>query len=122
MFEIQKPGDKTSFGEIDLDIRTHASPKVGQDQVSGGVSVLCRMRDEIVSLKLNASRESDVLLDHQEEKSKDSKSTPRPQSQSHAPQRHPKPRKTRVPLICHSNIKDIREDKLHAKPFHVLAY
>ena len=23
------------------DIRTHASPKVGQDQVSGGVSVLC---------------------------------------------------------------------------------
>ena len=28
-------------GEIGLDIRTHASPKVGQDQVSGGVSVLC---------------------------------------------------------------------------------
>ena len=24
-----------------FDIRTHASPKVGQDQVSGGVSVLC---------------------------------------------------------------------------------
>ena len=41
MFEIQKSGDKTSSGEIDLDIRTHASPKVGQDQVSGGVSVLC---------------------------------------------------------------------------------
>ena len=34
-------GDKTSSGEIGLDIRTHASPKVGQDQVSGGVSVLC---------------------------------------------------------------------------------
>ena len=33
--------DKTSSGEIGLDIRTHASPKVGQDQVSGGVSVLC---------------------------------------------------------------------------------
>ena len=33
VFEIQKPGDKTSSGEIGLDIRTHASPKVGQDQV-----------------------------------------------------------------------------------------
>ena len=41
MFEIQNSGDKTSSGEIGLDIRTHASPKVGQDQVSGGVSVLC---------------------------------------------------------------------------------
>ena len=40
VFEIQRPGDKTSPGEIGLDIRTHASPKVGQDQVSGGVSVL----------------------------------------------------------------------------------
>ena len=37
VFEIQKSGDKTSLGEIGLDIRTHASPKVGQDQVSGGV-------------------------------------------------------------------------------------
>ena len=36
-----KSGNKTSSGEIGLDIRTHASPKVGQDQVSGGVSVLC---------------------------------------------------------------------------------
>ena len=41
MLEIQKSGDNTSSGEIGLDIRTHASPKVGQDQVSGGVSVLC---------------------------------------------------------------------------------
>ena len=32
---------ETSSGEIGLDIRTHASPTVGQDQVSGGVSVLC---------------------------------------------------------------------------------
>ena len=39
MFETQKSGNKTSSGEIGLDIRTHASPKVGQDQVSGGVSV-----------------------------------------------------------------------------------
>ena len=29
MFEIQKSGDKTSPGEIGLDIRTHAIPKVG---------------------------------------------------------------------------------------------
>ena len=34
MFETQKSGDKTSSGEIGLDIRTLASPKVGQDQVS----------------------------------------------------------------------------------------
>ena len=41
MFEIQKSGDKTSSGEIGLDIRTHTGPEVGQDQVSGGVSVPC---------------------------------------------------------------------------------
>ena len=41
MFETQKSGNKTSAGEIGLDIRKHESPKVGQDQVSGGVSVLC---------------------------------------------------------------------------------
>ena len=41
MFETLKFGNKTSSGEICLDIRTYASPKVGQDQVSGGVSVLC---------------------------------------------------------------------------------
>ena len=41
MFETQKSGNKTRSGEIGLDIRTHASPKVGQDQVSGGISVLC---------------------------------------------------------------------------------
>ena len=29
MFEIQKSGDKTRPREIGLDIRTHASPKVG---------------------------------------------------------------------------------------------
>ena len=37
MFEIQKSGNNTSSGEIGLDIRTHASPKVGQGQVSGRV-------------------------------------------------------------------------------------
>ena len=41
MFETQKSGNKTSLGEIGLDIRTHANPKVGQDQVSGGERVLC---------------------------------------------------------------------------------
>ena len=41
MFETQKSRNKTSSGDIGLDIRTLASPKVGQDQVSGGVSVLC---------------------------------------------------------------------------------
>ena len=41
IFETQKSGNQTSSGEIRLDIRTHVSPKVGQDQVSGGVSVLC---------------------------------------------------------------------------------
>ena len=43
MFETQKSGNKTSSGKIDLNIRTLASPKVGQDQVSGGVIVLCGM-------------------------------------------------------------------------------
>ena len=32
---------KTSSGEIGLNIRTHASPKLGQDPVSRGASVLC---------------------------------------------------------------------------------
>ena len=41
MFETPKSRNKKSSGEIDLNIRTHASPKVGQDQVYGGVSVLC---------------------------------------------------------------------------------
>ena len=41
MFEPQKSGNKTNLGEIGLNIRTHAGPKVGQDQVSGGVSIPC---------------------------------------------------------------------------------
>ena len=40
MFETQMSGNKASLGEIGLNIRTHASPKVGQDQVSRLVSVL----------------------------------------------------------------------------------
>ena len=42
MFETQKSGNKRSSGEIGLKIRTLASSKVGQDQVSGGVSVPSR--------------------------------------------------------------------------------
>ena len=41
MFETQKSENKISSGDIGLNIRTRASPKVGQDQASGGVSVLC---------------------------------------------------------------------------------
>ena len=41
MFEIEKYGNKASSGGTRLHIKTHASPKVGQDQVSGGVNVLC---------------------------------------------------------------------------------
>ena len=39
LFETQKSGNKTNSREICLNITTFASPKVGQDQVSGGVSV-----------------------------------------------------------------------------------
>ena len=35
----KQPRDVRNSKEIDLDIRTHVSPKLGQDQVSGGVSV-----------------------------------------------------------------------------------
>ena len=45
MFEIQKSVNKTSSEEIGLNIRTLASPKVGQDQVSGGVSVLKKCKN-----------------------------------------------------------------------------
>ena len=41
MFETQKSGNKTSSGDIGLNYRTFATPKVGQDQVPGGVSILC---------------------------------------------------------------------------------
>ena len=40
MFEIQSQKNVTSSSENGLNIR-NASPKMGQDQVSGGVSVLC---------------------------------------------------------------------------------
>ena len=37
MFATQTSRNKTSSGDIGLNIRTLASPEVGQDQVSGGV-------------------------------------------------------------------------------------
>ena len=49
MFETQKSRNKTSSGDIGLNIRTLASPEVGQDQVSGGVSVLCWHAAPVVS-------------------------------------------------------------------------
>ena len=46
MFETQKSGNKTSSGKIGLNIRTLASPDVGQDQVRGSKRPLlaCRTR------------------------------------------------------------------------------
>ena len=40
MFKTQKSLNKTRSGEIDLKVRLRASPNVGKDQVSKGVSVL----------------------------------------------------------------------------------
>ena len=41
MFESQKSGNKTSSGEMGLNIKTLVSPNVGQGQVSEWVSVHC---------------------------------------------------------------------------------
>ena len=41
MFETRKSRHKTNSGEIGINIRTHASPKVGHDQVSRRVNGLC---------------------------------------------------------------------------------
>ena len=41
MFETQLSGNKTNSGENGRNIRTHASPRVAQDQVARGVSVFC---------------------------------------------------------------------------------
>ena len=50
MFETQKTGNKT---EIGLDIRAHASLKVRQDQVFGGVNVLCWHDTPVVNAPWN---------------------------------------------------------------------
>ena len=37
----------TSSGKNGLNIRTNESPKMGQDQVSGGVSVICWLAEPV---------------------------------------------------------------------------
>ena len=56
MFETQKSGNKTSSGEIGLNFRILASPKVGQDQVSGGVTILCWMPQSLQMFYENLSQ------------------------------------------------------------------
>ena len=53
---LKKSGNKTSAGEINLVsiFETHASLKVGQDQESGGVSVLCWHAAPVVLCKHTA--------------------------------------------------------------------
>ena len=52
MFETQTSGNKTSSGEIGLNIRTLASPNVGQDNVSGMCrKIMCR-KTELITLVL----------------------------------------------------------------------
>ena len=53
MFEIQKSGDKTSSGEIGLDIRTHASPKVGQDQ-ENTLEIFCSLNYFIIFIMVTS--------------------------------------------------------------------
>ena len=50
MFETQKSRNKTSSGDVNLNIRTLASPKVGQEQVSGGVSVPVKNYGLLISI------------------------------------------------------------------------
>ena len=57
MFETQKSGNKTSSGEIGLNMRTPASPEVGQDQVPGGESIPCRHADIIFSVPYSAIKD-----------------------------------------------------------------
>ena len=56
MFETQRSGNKISSGDIGINIRTFASPKVGQDQVSGGVSVLCWHAAPVANVLWNLSQ------------------------------------------------------------------
>ena len=48
---VIKSENMTSSGENGLNIRTNASPKMGQDQVSGGVSVLCWLAAKFTTKK-----------------------------------------------------------------------
>ena len=55
MFQTQKSGSKTVSGEIALIIKTHESPKVGQDQVSGRVSVICWHAETVANVLWKSS-------------------------------------------------------------------
>ena len=63
MFETRKSGNKTSSGDNGLNIRAYASPKVGQEQVSGGVSVPCRHSTPVADalLKPTSGKMSDSV-------------------------------------------------------------
>ena len=52
MSETQKSGNKTRSEKIGLNIRAHASPKVGQGQVSECVSVCCRYARPVAAAPL----------------------------------------------------------------------
>ena len=56
MFETQKSRNKTSSGEIWSHIRTNGSHNLGQDQVSGGVSVLCWHAAPVANWCIHLSR------------------------------------------------------------------
>ena len=56
MLKTQKFGNKKSSGEIGLNIRTHASQIVGQDQMSGGESILCWYAAPVANFSMETSR------------------------------------------------------------------
>ena len=49
-FSVRR-GPRRQIGGIGLNIRTHASPNVRQDQVSGGLSVKCSIETSRKSVK-----------------------------------------------------------------------
>ena len=53
MIEIQSPETwQINSWENGLNIRTNASPKMGQDKVSGGVRVLCWLAAHVANVQL----------------------------------------------------------------------
>ena len=51
-----KSGDMTVQGKNGLNIKTNASPKMGQDLASGGVSVLCCLAAPVARCFMETSR------------------------------------------------------------------
>ena len=54
--KLKRSVDMTNSGKNGLKIRTNASPKWGQDQVSGGVSVLCWLAAPVAMFYGNLSK------------------------------------------------------------------